>query len=763
MEPKEDKLLLDCLKKCEAACQKAIDKCENISDMLKASLLVCVTACKTAIENPSTGSCAVACEEADEVTAIAKYNSDKTGIEVLDASVACAALYEVAQQKSWGLRSKHANRICRFISVDKGSINREAKTLPISFSSEQPALQRAKGLSEKVMADAGLKDGDTYIEVLDHSKGNVDLSVLSNRGAFLDEHQETRQIGVVEQVEIGDDRIGRAIVRCGTDELSATRFSQMADGIRTHISVGYSYTKFLGDDTLPDGNKAKRFAFTPHEISSVAIPADGTIGVARSYADLTKQITPFDSTHSVEIQETKIMPEVDTIKAREDAIVQERNRIAELTKIADGLIKDHSTRNNGEMTNRIRSLTNEAVISGLSIGDYQIRVLKEVLGAKEAKPVMLKDCTDKPEEYSLRRAIQTALLNRTDNKHSVGLPDGRELEVHQEMVRKAKEAGDTLEKSGGGFFVPYDTNMPVRSNGALRITRDSQATIFAQGGAFVPSVLQLPIIEILRNQEVLSRLGVRQMAGLQGNIFIPRQESTATAYSVSEIGLLTSSQQLLSQIAMSPHRVGSTQLYSRQFVMQSAPDAEAFIRDDHMQVLALKHDALGLFGQGAQDEPLGVMNTPGIGSIVFGATPTYKQLVSMRTLIRAANVLGNLALVSTPETEGSLSTVAEALTGATTIGGAQNAIWKPGLGSDQIEGRVLNNVPAIASKQMPNNQVLLGVFDQMIKAMWGGMEVIVDIYTKAKNAEVEITFNTWLDYAVRHPQAFVLSADAGNQ
>jgi len=759
MELKEDKLLLDCLKKCQSTCQKALDKGENISDELRVSLIVCVTACNAASENPSSGSCKVACEEAAEVIPLAKYSD--ASIEAKDAAVACAALAEIGEQKSWGLRSKRESRVFRSISVDKTHVNREAKTLPISFSSEQPAMQRAHGLPSSIMESSGIKEGDTYVEVLDHSTANVDLSILRNGGAFLDEHQETRQIGVVEQVEIGSDRIGRAIVRCGTDELSATRFSQMADGIRTHISVGYSYTKFLGDDILPDGTKAKRFAFTPHEISSVAIPADGTIGVARSYADLNKQATPFDSTRSVEIQETKIMPEVDITKAREDAASQERNRITELTKIADALIAKHSTRNGGKMGEQIRTMTNEAIESRLSVEAFQGRAAMEVLGATEAKPVMLKDCTDEPDKYSLSRAIRSAWVNRRDKGASIGLPEGRELEVHQEMERRAKSEGTTLEKSGGGFFVPYDANVPVRSNSTMRLARDSQATIFAQGGAFVPAVLQLPIIEILRNEEVLSRLGVRQMAGLQGNIYIPRQESTATAYSVSEIGLLTSSQQILSQIAMTPHRVGSTQVYSRQLVMQSAPDAEAFIRDDHMQVLALKWDSLGLFGQGAQDEPLGVMNTPGIGTVIFGGTPTYKQLVAMRTLIKAANVRGNLSLVSTPEVEGALSTVAEALTGATTIGGAQNAIWKPG--SDQSTGRVLNNIPAIASKQMPNNQVLLGAFDQMIKAMWGGMEVIVDIYTKAKNAEVEITFNTWGDYAIRHPQAFVVSADAGNQ
>ena len=99
---------------------------------------------------------------------------------------------------------------------------------------------------------------------------------------------------------------------------------------------------------------------------------------------------------------------------------------------------------------------------------------------------------------------------------------------------------------------------------------------------------------------VLEQSGIlRVLSGLQGNIVIPRQEAAATAYSVSEIGALTASQQILGQIVLSPKRVGSTQTYSKQFVMQSTPDAEAFIRDDHFQVLARQWDRLGINGQGA--------------------------------------------------------------------------------------------------------------------------------------------------------------------
>jgi HK97 family phage major capsid protein len=347
-------------------------------------------------------------------------------------------------------------------------------------------------------------------------------------------------------------------------------------------------------------------------------------------------------------------------------------------------------------------------------------------------------------EYSLLRGIQSCI------RRNQAVPDGLEGEFHRAL--EAQNLG--IEPQG--FLCPLDANIRLPN----RMQRDMQATVFATGGAFVPSQLVMPVIEILRNFLILNKVGVRVMAGLVGNILLPRQEAAATAYAVPEIGPLSDSGQILGQLAMAPHRVGATQTYSKQFVMQSTPDAEAFLRDDLFKVIALQHDRLGINGQGAGSEPLGVMNTPGINSILFGGTATYQQIVNMATAIRTMNVREPLAYISTPTSRGRLQTVPELLLGATILGGAQNALWKPSI--DPTESRV-NGWPAYDTNQIPNNQMLCGAFEHLVQGIWGGLDVVVDIFTKAKQAETVITINTWIDWAVRHAQAFTVSADSAAQ
>lgn len=649
----------------------------------------------------------------------------------------------------------------RSFKIDREKLDADKRTIELAFSSETPVERWGEN------------------EVLSHEKGDYDFSRLNADHPLLLGHNEYNplsQIGVVESAQVDGDKVGRAVVRFSKSDLGEQIFNDVKDGIRKLVSVGYDHTGIVSSEKNKNGRMTTRYRWQPTHIAIVPVPADTKVGVGREKeVDSLSELSADEIAQNLTVEQKTRMRilldaapaaggggtavVVDEAKVRKEAADGYKARAKEITTIADLLIKDHGAKDGGAMAGKIRGMANEALQADETISDFKVRCMTEVLNAKPATPVMLEDCTDDPAQYSIQRGIQSAV--RARERGAAGIPDGREGEVHQEILRRAKEFGG-LGYDAQGFQVPHNATLggsKIARHERQRMTRDSQATIFSAGGAMVATALVIPVIELLRNRMVLEASGIlRTMSGLQGNIVIPRQEAAATAFSVSEIGALTASQQILGQIALSPKRVGSTQNYSKQLVMQSTPDAEAFIRDDHFKVIALQWDRLGLNGQGAASEPLGIMNTPGVGSIVFGATPTYIQIVRMETDIRSANVTDDLVYLSTPSTKGSLKTVAEALTGATTIGGSQNAIWK-GRGMD---GEV-NGYTAMDTNQIPGNKILLCAKGQCIQALWGGLDIVVDIYTKAVNAEIAITFNTWGDFAVRHPQAFEVSADAGNQ
>lgn len=468
-------------------------------------------------------------------------------------------------------------------------------------------------------------------------------------------------------------------------------------------------------------------------------------------------------------------------KASKETSDSLKARAKEITSVADAHIKTHGKREfkegdkTIELRQKISDLAGEYLQNDDTVDKFKIRCLEVISAATEPEAVRANDFVSPNEmaQFSVVRAIQSAVKAR--EKGLQGIPDEKELEggIIKEYNKRCSEALGGLGYEPQGFVVPMDaqfgTHMLSRAEMKSefkrmqnRFGRDMQANVFGAGGAVVPTYWLLPVIELLRNKTVLNRVGMRTIPGLTGNVILPRLEAPSTAYSVAEIAAVTASQQTLGQLTGTPHRVAAEVDYSKQLVFQSSPDIENLIRDDMFQVLALKRDALGLFGQGANSEPLGIMNTPGIGAVTFGATPTYIKMVLFETLIRQQNVMGKLAYTSTSATKGSLKTVAEALTGATTIGGSQNAIWK-GIGGTGEEDGTVNGYQAVDSQQIPNNQVLAGAFGQFIELMWGGLDIVVDYYTKASNAEVRVIMNLWIDYLARHPQAFAVSTDAGNQ
>ena len=160
--------------------------------------------------------------------------------------------------------------------------------------------------------------------------------------------------------------------------------------------------------------------------------------------------------------------------------------------------------------------------------------------------------------------------------------------------------------------------------------RTMTAGSFSGGGALIDSELRTAdMIELLRNKALVSQMGARTLSGLVGNIAIPRVTGGATAYWLPESGTVNASDQSFGQLGLVPHRLVGDTGYSKELLMQSSADVEGFVREDLMRVLALEKDRVAITGLGAAGEPRGIMNTTGVGSVTFGAAPTWAKGVGV--------------------------------------------------------------------------------------------------------------------------------------
>ena len=163
-----------------------------------------------------------------------------------------------------------AKVLYRFLEVESATEG----NLKLAFSSEHPVLRTGDGTDHK--------RGEKYWEVLDHNPENADIKLLQNRGAFIDEHVFKDQLGVIEKAEICADKVGRAEVSFCSDSHSKNREVQLRAKQRPHISFGYIHTRLISETVGEDKIPVKRLAWQAYEISSVAAPADPTVGVGRT-------------------------------------------------------------------------------------------------------------------------------------------------------------------------------------------------------------------------------------------------------------------------------------------------------------------------------------------------------------------------------------------------------------------------------------------------------------------------------------------------
>lgn len=592
--------------------------------------------------------------------------------------------------------------IRRDFKVDRAAVNAEARTVELCFASEAP-VERWFGS-----------------EVLDCKPTSVRMDRLNNGAALLVNHDPCEQIGVVESARVDAGGKCRAIVRFSKSEDGEEIFQDVIDGIRGLVSVGYIIHK-LETETLPGGQEIQRATdWEPLEISIVSIPADASVGVGRS-AELPVQSSP-----EAVPQLKKSMPEVTVPPSDHNkAVAAERQRIADIRAIA----LQHAHKEG------VAALEQRAIESETSASEFGLSVLRECYKAKPASPV------DAEIGMSDKEAGEFSLLRAINQMHTLGRLEGLEKEACSAMVKKVGRS-----TRGNAIVIPQD----VFRRGALGAQTRAQNVTTATAGGFLVQNQYGPMIELLYNKTAVTSAGATQMSGLVGDVFMPKHTGGATAYWVSETGTITGSQGTFGQVKLSPHRLGASVPYSTQFLAQTSIDAEAFVRNNLMTVLAVERDRAALHGTGGA-QPIGLDITSGINATVtYGGAADWADVVEHETGICVDNAdIGSMAF----------------LLSATTCGKWKTKLKDSVAGAGYLlaDNMTANGYPVYRTNQIAGNISFFGVWNQLVLASWAGIEVIVDPYSGATTGTVTVTVNELVDSAVLQPLAFNVSTDSAAQ
>lgn len=632
-------------------------------------------------------------------------------------------------------------------TADVVAVDLNARTVELSFSSETESVERWFG-----------------IEILGHDAEEVDLSRLNNGAPLLWMHNWRDQRGVVESARIDDDKVGRAIVRLSRSKDGEQLLQDINDKIITKVSVGYSIQGLRLIEERDDVPVYRINRWTPMEISMVSVPADDSVGVGRTAeipqeevaertgdkgasevlatrAGLNKEVPMFEKITrdgSGNLVRAKVDENGKIVEVIE--VLEKAGQDVTAARAAGGADEHARVKKIGQMGNDYgrTDLALEYIRDGKSAEAFQQALLGE-FAAERAKTQTIGESgsgggdiglSDKEKrQYSLLNVVR-ALANPQDR----AAQDAAKFEIEC-----SAEAQRTSGREAKGILIPSDIlDSRAFNAGGMANTPTGAAT----GANLVATdFLAGSFIEMLRNRTAIMQLGTT-MAGLVGDVEIPKQTGGATAYWVGEGDDATEGAPTIGQIKLSPKTVAAYTDISRKLLRQSTPDAEGIVVNDLNRALALAIDGAGWYGSGTNDEPMGIKNYTGINAVDFATQgkPTFAELVAMETAVASDNAdLGSLAYALSAATRGWLKTTPKFGTGT------EATIWEA--------GNTVNGYRTEVSNQINSNDVFYGNFADLIIAMWGGLDLTVDPYSLSKSGGLRLVVFQDVDFVLRRVES----------
>lgn len=684
----------------------------------------------------------------------------------------------------------------RSFKLDPASVNVEQRTVEVSFSSEEP-VNMGWG-----------------IEILGHKKGEIDLSYINGRGAVCDGHNyewaPAPQIGVVDKAWVEASR-GKAILRFGpaTVDEAEEKWQMVQAGVCQNVSMLYDVReiKLVKADKATGKGTYRATRWVPLTIDFVVIPADFTVGVGRAKNEATRDV-PVIGGETMETCEVCGKPLDECICGKEDTPAAAAAKRGARSAAAGGAPPTRSQNQDG---GGVATAVLEEARSGETDRASQILALAEQWVGKlpAARELAHKHVREKTPVSTfqgilleeLKKGPDAAIRPVPENAGDIGMssrdldrfsvlrlinaatdpenPQAQraaafELECSGEYQTRALKMG--IKKEVRGLSIPPEVMRdPVITNERQREARqrgrtEGRAFSFSEGdpsgGGYLvgTTVLIEGMIDYLWKRIVVSPM-IQRFTGLIGNVLLPKQTGEPSVYWIQEDGTPTIvvGDGIFGQVPLVAKTVGAKAGLTRKLLLQTSLDVEAFAR----KMLATKYGEElervlivggGIGGINGPGEPLGIFNTPNIGSVSFAGLGSgaiqRSGCVQLWTKVAGQNAdVANMAYVTNALVAGQAAMIPA-------IAGSAYPVF---VMNDQ--GRIFNypvlvtnHVPATFGVSGARSGIIFGDYSQMAVGTWGGIDVILDRIS-SDSGQVIVKMFLDVDTACLHAQSFAAGID----
>lgn len=291
----------------------------------------------------------------------------------------------------------------------------------------------------------------------------------------------------------------------------------------------------------------------------------------------------------------------------------------------------------------------------------------------------------------------------------------------------------------------------------LRAASGQNYTNATEGGNLTETA-PINYFEALRQRMALTSLGATYLGDLVGVVPFVYGSNVEAAWE-GEGDEDTLVKMSFEKSTMTQKRLSVTMAYTRDLLRQTSRDVEAMLINEMTNAHAEALERAAIAGTGS-GQPLGILNTPNIGAVAIGTNGgaiTWKHIVDLETAVNEKNAYnGNRAYLTNAKVMGALKT-----TELTPNSG--RFLLDPNAGGNvngypiEWTGLVPSNLTKGSSSKC--SAMIFGNWSDLWIGQWGGIDIVVDPYTKKRGAEIEITLNAYHDVKVVRPESFAAIKD----
>jgi len=357
--------------------------------------------------------------------------------------------------------------------------------------------------------------------------------------------------------------------------------------------------------------------------------------------------------------------------------------------------------------------------------DIEMVERQEKLNAEIAANVAATPVNEPKEirDYSFFKAIQGSLN---------GNLDGVEREMHEEAMNEARSAGRSINGLGIPSFM-----------------LEARADISQGTSAIAPTNVNA-YADAMREASVFDKVGANILTGLSANTTIP-VTGTSTVSWEGENDAAADGGANFGKVELTPTRLAAYVNISKQLLLQNGAGAELAIIRDLGRAVGQKMDAALFTTAGVTGAPdsVGELATSTFTAAAFAdKVSIFSDFVSAeQKLAEVGGLEGNLAYVASPKLMSQLKQ------------SAQVAAVSAG-----FQGNVINGYPSYftngCTSAATSGDFYFGDFSKLYIGMFGGLDIMVDPYSAAKNGQTQLVLNQYMDWGVSDGAGFVKATSA---